>query len=161
MGSKLEAAKMATAFGTKVHILSSQNPLDVIGSLAGQQHGTTFLPSSNPVEARKAWIAYAVPPQGKLLIDRGALEALCKGKSLLPVGILRVSGSFRRGNAVEVFFEDHHQKRLVARGICKYSSGEIAHIMGHMSSEIEDLLGYSYGNSVIHRDDMALLSSND
>ncbi len=158
MASKIQAAKMATSFGATVHILSSKNPLNIIKILAGEKHGTTFLPRSNPIDARKAWIACGVSPKGKLIIDNGALNAISRGKSLLPIGIKKVIGKFGRGTALEIYYEEEDQIRVVAKGLTKYSSEDLRQIKGHSSEEIEGLLGYSYGSSAIHRDDLAVIA---
>jgi glutamate 5-kinase len=158
MASKVQAAKMATSFGTSVHILSSKKPQFVIDKLEGKNYGTTFLPKSNPVDAKKAWIVGGISPKGKVFIDTGALNALIKGRSLLPVGIKKVSGKFGRGSAVEICYEEDDHSHVVAIGISKYSSDDLKLIKGHSSEDIEELLGYSYGNSAMHSDDLVVLS---
>ncbi len=158
MISKVEAAKLATSFGTTVHVLSSRNPHKVLEVLDGTRHGSTFLPRRTPIDARMAWLAYGVSSHGKLLIDTGAVKAIQGGKSLLPIGIKKVSGKFSRGHAVEVCFKDNGgQLRLVAKGIVKYSAEDLKRLLGHLSEEIEGILGYSYGNSAIHSDDLVVL----
>jgi glutamate 5-kinase len=159
MATKIQAAKMATSFGTTVHILSSKAPEKILGLLKDESHGTTFLPRSTPIDARKAWIACGVSPKGKVLIDPGALNAIQRGKSLLPIGIKKVMGKFGRGNALEICFESEDQWRVIAKGITKYSSDDLRKIKGHSSEEIEEILGYSYGNSAIHRDDLAVIAN--
>lgn len=159
MASKIQAAKMATSFGTTVHVMSGQKPTMILDILDGKSCGTTFLPRSNPIDARKAWIAFGAPPKGKLFIDEGALRAIRKGKSLLPVGIKKMSGKFGRGSAIEIVFEGEDQIHVVAVGITKYRSEDIKKIKGHLSDEIESILGYSYGSSAIHRDDLVVLAS--
>lgn len=161
MVSKIQAAKMATSFGTTVHILSSTNPFKIIDILQGEKHGTTFLPRSTSINARKAWIACGASPKGKLIIDSGALAAINKGKSLLPIGIKKIIGKFGRGNALEIYFEEENSQnlRIVAKGITKYSSDDLRKIKGFPCEEIESVLGYSYGNSAIHRDDLAVIAN--
>jgi glutamate 5-kinase len=163
MASKIQAAKLATSFGTTVHIMSGQKPRQIIDILHGQSCGTTFLPRSNPVDAKKAWIAFGAPPKGKFFIDDGALQAIKKGKSLLPVGIKKVFGKFGRGEAIQLIYtsEDEKKQHLVAVGITKYSIDDTKKIKGHLSEEIEAILGYSYGNSVIHRDDLVVLTPEE
>lgn len=161
MASKIQAAKMATSFGTTVHILSSKKPNLIMEILEGKNFGTTFLPRSNPVDARKAWIACGITPKGKVVVDIGAMLAISRGKSLLPIGIKKVSGKFGRGNAIEICFEEDDQPRVIAIGITKYSSDDLKQIKGHSSEDIEKTLGYSYGNSAIHRDDMVVLAVVD
>jgi glutamate 5-kinase len=159
MSTKVQAAKMATSFGTTVHILSSKDPFKILKILNGEKHGTTFLPRSTPIDARKAWIACGASPKGRLIIDNGALAAISRGKSLLPIGIKKIIGKFGRGNALEIYYEKDHQLRIVAKGITKYSSDDLRKIKGFPCEEIENILGYSYGNSAIHRDDLAVIAS--
>ncbi|MDX1918952.1 MAG: glutamate 5-kinase [Candidatus Caenarcaniphilales bacterium] len=158
MVTKIEAAKMATAFGTTVHILTSRHPEKVIEVLKGSSHGTTFLPRQNAEDARKAWLAYGILPKGKLVIDNGAFSALGTGRSLLPIGIKKVQGKFSRGQALEICYEEQEHIRVVAKGITKYDSEDLRKIKGRLSEEIESILGYSYGNSAIHRDDLVMLT---
>ena len=155
MSSKINAAKNATAFGTVTHIISHKKIdkiLDILDRKA--EAGTTFFARQTPVEARKAWIVYALESSGKLYIDTGALEAINNGKSLLSVGLKSVKNNFSRGQAVEIYYEDE----FVAKGITKYSSEDLRQIKGHSSEEAERILGYTYGNSVIHCDDLIVLS---
>ena len=160
MASKIQAAKMATSFGTTVHILASRKTPFIIDVLEGKSHGTTFLPRSNPVDARKAWITGGATTKGKVIIDNGALNALIKGKSLLPIGIKKVIGKFDRGTALEICFgEDNTKTHIVAIGLTKYNSEDLKLIKGYSSEEIIKVLGYSYGNSAIHRDDLVVLTS--
>ena len=160
MSSKIEAAKMATSFGTTVHVLSGKYPQRIAEILKGKTYGTTFTPKNVLVDGTKAWIACGVSPKGKLVVDSGAAFAINKGKSLLPVGIKKVLGKFGRGDALEIFYEEEDkQRRVIAKGLTKYSSADLTKIVGHSSEDIESILGYSYGNSAIHRDDLVVLAS--
>jgi len=114
-----------------------------------------FLPARDGLNRRKHWIAYTLRPTGKLLVDEGACRALTgKGTSLLPSGILAVEGRFERGCCVRICGPDG---REIARGLADYGSAEIAVLAGHKSAQIEELLGYRYGDEVIHRDNLVLL----
>ncbi|MDJ0625772.1 MAG: glutamate 5-kinase [Candidatus Caenarcaniphilales bacterium] len=161
MASKIQAAKMATSFGTTVHILSGKNIRLIRDILNGKSYGTTFLPRNNPEDARKAWIAFGAHAKGKVYVDEGALHAIQKGGSLLPVGIKKVKGHFGRGAALEIAFEENSQAHVVAIGITKYRSEDLNKIAGHLSDEIQQVLGYSYGNSAIHCDDLVVLTANE
>ncbi|MBM3585811.1 MAG: glutamate 5-kinase, partial [Alphaproteobacteria bacterium] len=92
-------------------------------------------------------------PSGTLHVDAGAAGALAAGKSLLPAGVVRVSGAFGRGDAVLVAGPDG---REVARGLTAYAAADAARIAGHKSREIEALLGYRGREEMIHRDDLVL-----
>src|SRR4029077_3476953 len=101
MHTKIEAGKIATQGGTHMVIASGRlaHPLKAI---AGGARCTWFLTGANPVTARKKWIAGSLEPKGVLTIDAGAVAALRKGNSLLPVGVIRVDGEFSRGDAVVI-----------------------------------------------------------
>ena len=114
---------------------------------------TWFVPQGTPRSARKHWIAGTLNPSGKLIVDDGALKALKSGKSLLPAGVVDAEGNFEKGDAVLVVNGDG---REVARGLVAYSVADARLLMGHKSSEIEDLLGYRGIDELIHRDNLVL-----
>ena len=152
MTTKLEAARIALGAGSRMVITdgTAPNPLKMI-----EDGGpcTWFLPDANPKTARKRWIASALKPSGEIVVDDGALKALNSGKSLLPVGVTAINGSFDRGDAVIVRTSDG---REIGRGISAYSSDDARGIMGNKTSEIESILGYRGRDEMIHRDDLAL-----
>ena len=108
---------------------------------------------SNPATARKTWIAGALEPRGVLHVDAGAARALKGGASLLPVGLTRVEGVFRRGDAVAI---RDPEGAVLGRGLVAYDAEEARKIVGRASREIEALLGYPARAAMVHRDDMAL-----
>jgi glutamate 5-kinase len=152
MVTKIEAAKIALSSGTNMVIGSGKimHPLRALGSGAPC---TWFLASSDPVAARKRWIAGNLEPRGAVEIDAGAEKALCTGKSLLPAGVTRVEGAFDRGDAVIIRSSDG---RELGRGLIAYSRGDAVRIIGKKSGEIARILGYDGRAELIHRDDMAL-----
>ena len=108
-------------------------------------------------ESRKQWILAGPKPVGELIIDAGAVRALCKdGRSLLPAGIVHVEGHFERGDTVTVLDRAH---RELARGLVAYGSADLHRIAGCRSHEIDDRLGYTYGDEAIHRNNMVLLTT--
>jgi glutamate 5-kinase len=113
---------------------------------------TWFLTPSNPATARKTWIAGALEPRGTLFVDDGAERALQAGASLLPVGVRRIEGTFRRGDAVTI----RSDARVLGRGLVAYDAEDAARIAGRPSREIEGILGYPGRTEMVHRDDMAL-----
>lgn len=155
MVTKIEAAKIAVGAGCQMVIGSGRiaHPLRAIED--GASH-TWFRAKASPATARKQWIAGSLKPQGTLTIDQGATRALSSGKSLLPAGVKAVSGSFSRGDAVQVL--DPAGQEL-ARGLVAYASGDAAQIAGHKSHEIEAILGYRGRDEMIHRDDLVLTLS--
>ncbi|PSW58898.1 glutamate 5-kinase [Photobacterium leiognathi] len=155
MATKLQAADVARRAGIEVIIAAGRRP-DVIIELAeGKSVGTRFLPLESPLESRKRWILAGPPPAGDIVIDDGAVTAVQqRGSSLLAKGITMVKGDFERGEVVRIFDKDNN---LLARGICRYSSIDMAKIAGKHSQEIHQVLGYEYGHVAIHRDDMVVI----
>jgi glutamate 5-kinase len=155
MKTKVEAGKIAIGSGTNMVITSGK----VLAPLAALEAGalcTWFLAGSDPVAARKRWIAGVLEPRGVLTIDAGAARALEGGKSLLPAGVVRVEGTFDRGDAVLIRAEDG---RELGRGMSAYSHEDAARILRKKSKEIAGILGYEGRSEMIHRDDMALSPS--
>jgi glutamate 5-kinase len=105
------------------------------------------------VTARKKWIAGSLEPHGTITIDTGAVRALRSGKSLLPAGVIRVHGTFQRGDAVLVRGPDGAE---IGRGLIAYDSDDAEKIRGQSSAEIKTILGYSGRTEMIHRDDLVL-----
>jgi glutamate 5-kinase len=155
MRTKLEAARIAVGAGCRMCIASGHvsRPISVL--LQGGK-ATWFLPSATPGAARKQWIAGTLKPKGTLHVDAGAERALAGGRSLLPAGVTAVDGPFGRGDAVSVVAADG---REIARGLTAYPADEAAQILGRRSGDIQEILGYSGGDEIIHRDDLVLLST--
>lgn len=152
MTTKVAAARIAVAAGSSLCIASGRraHPLRAISEGA---RCSWFLPGTTPLAMRKQWIAGTLKPRGRLGIDAGAAAALGRGKSLLPAGVVRVTGRFERGDTVSVVADG----REIARGLAAYSSTDAALIAGRRSAEIESLLGYSGREELIHRDDLVML----
>ena len=153
MQTKIAAAKIAVGAGCHLCIAkgAAQHPLKRIEDGA---RCTWFVPSSTPVATRKQWIAGTLKPAGAIAVDEGAVRALMDGKSLLPAGVTRAVGRFDRGDTVSILGPDGVE---VARGICAYSDGDAARIIGRKSAEIEKVLGFSGRDELVHRDDLVLL----
>ena len=152
MKTKAEAGKIALAAGTNMVITTGKvmNPLRAIGEGCTV---TWFLAGTDPVTAKKRWIAGQLEPKGAVHVDAGAERALLSGKSLLPAGVTRVEGTFDRGDAVIIRAADG---RELGRGLAAYTVADALRIAGKRSAEIAPILGYSGGDTLIHRDDMAL-----
>ncbi|MBN1564209.1 MAG: glutamate 5-kinase [Anaerolineae bacterium] len=154
MVTKIQAAQLATRSGTRVIIAEGRTPNVLLRVLAGETLGTTFLPAVGHIESRKRWLL-AERPTGHLQIDRGAARVLRQqGASLLPVGVQRLYDDFERG-AVVLALDENEQP--IAQGLVNYTSAELDQLRGHHSREITDILGYTYGNEAIHRDNMVLM----
>ncbi len=151
MQTKIEAAKIATTGGTHMVIASGrvEHPLRAITPGAA----TWFLTPGNPVTSRKKWIAGSLEPRGTLVIDAGAVAALRRGNSLLPVGVLRVDGAFARGDAVVLRGPDGAE---VGRGLVAYDAADAEKVKGRPSGDILLILGIEGRAEMIHRDDLAL-----
>lgn len=152
MITKLAAARIAMAAGCRM-VIAKGDTLHPLRAIESGARATWFLPSAEPRTARKRWIASAINAAGVLVVDDGAAGALDRGKSLLSTGVVGVSGTFERGDAVIV--EDRAGREL-ARGLSGYSSAEARAIAGHKSAEIEGILGYRGPDEIIHRDDMVM-----
>ena len=155
MRSKLNAARTAAHFGAATVIADGRRAGILQRILAGEDVGTLVRPSLQQISSRKHWIAYSLKPRGKLHLDAGATRALREGgRSLLPIGVVAVEGRFGVGDLVSCC--DPASKE-VARGLSSYSSDDTERIKGQRSPRIHELLGYSNGDEIIHRDDLVLL----
>jgi glutamate 5-kinase len=152
MNTKLLAARIATHAGCATIIASGTGERPLRQLLDGGRC-TTFPASESPKSARKQWLAGVLEVGGELRLDAGAATALLNGKSLLPVGLVGVSGSFSRGDAVMLSNADGVE---LGRGLAAYSGEEAAAISGCRSGEIEQILGYRGRSVMVHRDDMVL-----
>jgi len=155
MRTKLEAARIAVGAGCRMCIATGRVARPISALLQGGK-ATWFLPSATPGAARKQWIAGTLQPKGRLRVDAGAERALAGGRSLLPAGVTAVEGPFGRGDAVSVLGADG---REIARGLTAYPADEAAQIAGRRSSDIQEILGYSGRDDIIHRDDLVLLGT--
>lgn len=154
MARKLEAARQATTAGENVIIAGGRTPGALAGILAGEQVGTLFLAQGTTVAARKRWIGFAVQPRGHLILDAGARRAIEReGRSLLPIGVLKVSGSFEKGDVVAL--RDSGDSEF-ARGLTNYSADDIRRIRGLKTGEILEVLKHCPYDEVIHRDNMVV-----
>jgi len=151
MKTKLMAARTAVQGGCAMAIMEG-SVLRPLSALAAGANCTWFLPEGDPQAARKRWIA-AMKPRGEVRVDAGAVAALAQGKSLLPAGVVAVTGSFGRGEPVAVLAPDG---AVLAKGLIRYTAAEARAIAGHRSGEIEAILGYPGRAALIHRDDMVL-----
>ena len=155
MATKLDAARLATASGVNVVIASGVEP-DVLTRLDdGESIGTFFPATSTKMESRKRWMLSGLSTRGEIVVDDGAVRALCQqNRSLLPAGVIEVIGTFERGDIISILASPRGQ---IACGIANYSSEEMAKIKGFHSERIEELLGHQYSEEVVHRNNMVIL----
>ncbi len=159
MRTKLEAAQRAATAGIDT-ILFNGRDADIARLLSlGRVRGTRLRSTHTKLQARKYWLRHTPAVPGCIRIDDGAARALCEdGASLLPTGVLGAEGEFQRGDMVEIV--NAADSLCIARGITQYGAAEINIIHGRHTSEIEQLLGYSYGDSVVSRDDLATVAES-
>ena len=152
MPTKLAAAKQCLGAGCRMIICEGRGMFP-LKSLENGGDCTWFIPSGNPQTARKRWISGSLQSLGSVIVDDGAVAALERGRSLLPAGILRIEGTFQRGDAITIMKRDGSE---FGRGLIAYSSKDATQIIGHKTGEIEDLLGYRGRDEIIHRDDLVI-----
>jgi glutamate 5-kinase len=154
MQTKVNAARLAARSGTDT-VIAAGKLSNVISRLAqGEELGTLLLANSEPVTARKQWLAGQLIVKGQLFLDEGAVRVLQhSGKSLLAAGVVQVQGKFNRGEVVACVDSAGLE---IARGLTNYGSVEVQKILGHNSDQIERLLGYGGEKEVIHRDNLVL-----
>lgn len=158
MVSKLQAAELARRSGAIVIIANGafDNIIPRI-MMDGEALGTYFSPSGSHLESRKRFLLAGMKDAaGNLMIDEGAVKALHKGGSLLPVGITQVKGQFSRGQSVSII--DQNQQ-VIAVGLSHYDAVDVQKILGQHSEVIESILGYAYGAEVVHRDNLVILTT--
>ncbi|MDL2268492.1 glutamate 5-kinase [Desulfosarcina sp. OttesenSCG-928-A07] len=154
MLSKIRAARKVTASGIPMVIAKGFRPDVLVGIASGESHGTFFVPQDRKLNRRKCWIGYTAKPQGTLVVDGGAANALLtNGKSLLPGGISEVSGRFSAGAVVMV---TDVAGNLIGTGLVNYGADEIRAIMGCKTSEIVSKLGQKTYDEVIHRNNLVI-----
>jgi glutamate 5-kinase len=155
MMTKIEAARLATCSGVNV-IIADGREADILLKISRGEDTGTFFPSQvNKIESKKRWMLSGLASKGKVAVDKGAVLALKEhNKSLLPAGIIKAEGEFHRGDIVDILDE---QGKRIGYGISNYNSSDLAIIEGKHSDNIPGLLGYEYGDEVIHRNNMVML----
>ena len=151
--TKLDAAKICMNSGCHMFIANG-NKNNPISKMIKNGKFTHFFPKVSSLDAKKKWIIGSLSSNGTIKIDEGASKALRNGKSLLAAGVIRINGSFKKGENVLILDQSNNQ---LARGLSSFSSDEINKIKGKQSKEIEKILGYLSKTEIIHKDDMVLL----
>ncbi|NLF50607.1 MAG: glutamate 5-kinase [Leptolinea sp.] len=154
MVTKLRAADLARRAGVRVIITSGSESDVIIKAARGTEMGTLFPPLVSKLESRKRFLLAGKRSGGALSIDEGATKALCRGGSLLPVGIKSVQGDFSRGATVRILDISGAE---VALGMTSYDSVDLRKIIGLRTDEIEAILGFTEGDEVVHHNNMLLL----
>jgi glutamate 5-kinase len=155
MLTKILAAKRAATSGAHTVIAWGREERVLSRLAAGEAIGTQLSAQTAQLTARKQWMADHLQTAGSVILDDGAVQKLtAHGKSLLPIGVIEVSGDFGRGDVITCLNEEG---KPLARGITNYSSSEARRILRRPSSEIESILGFVEEPELIHRDNMVLL----
>ena len=154
MVTKLQAARRCVASGVAMVIANGEDPSVLKDILTGEIRGTLFLPGSGRLSGRKKWIGYVAKPRGSVTVDDGARSALlARHTSLLPSGIIAISGEFRGQDTVSIVDRDGLE---IARGVTNYSSADLRRIRGKRSGELPQILGRPSRDEVIHKDNLVI-----
>jgi glutamate 5-kinase len=155
MRSKIRAARLATAAGESV-LMANGARLGVLDAVfAAEPVGTLFLPHGSTVPAWKRWLGFTARPKGRLVVDAGAREAVQqRGRSLLPIGVVQVTGSFGKGDVVALCDPDGVE---FARGLTNYAAADANRICGLRTEQIADVLGTTPYEEIIHRDNLVVI----
>ncbi len=155
IASKLDAARKACRAGAAVVIAAASQPGTLSAILSGQDVGTLFPVQGTPLRARQHWIMFTLKPQGTIVLDAGAANAVKQGKaSLLPVGIVGVHGEFAVGDAVRLVAADGVE---IGRGLARLGAMDAARVAGQKGPALEQLLGPGRGDTVVvHKDDLVV-----
>ena len=152
MESKIQAVNKVTPLGIKAIIASKDNNRIVMDPLT-RETGTLFGPkSAYDPELRKAWLISTKKLNCYIEVDRGAYEALLKGKSLFPKGIVDTSGEYYKGDCIDI----SHNGEIFAVGISEYDMTEVEKIKRKHSNEIEGTLGHKVSDEVINTMNLVL-----
>ena len=155
MYTKIQAADLARRSGTRVVITKGSIPDVILRVVNGESLGTRFKALVSNLESRKRFILAGPKSGGIITVDSGAEEILRKGKSsLLPVGVIRVEGEFERGETVSIENEGGQE---IALGLANYRYENMRQIQGHHSVDILEILGFIFGNELVHHDNMVLI----
>jgi glutamate 5-kinase len=155
MRSKIRAARLATAAGESVIMANGGRPGILDAIFAGDPVGTLFLPHGGTVPAWKRWLGYTARPKGRLVVDAGARNAVQNnGKSLLPIGVVQVSGTFNKGDVVALCDPEGTE---FARGLTNYSAADVARVLGLRTERMGEVLGAPPYEEIIHRDNLVVI----
>ncbi len=154
MLTKINAAKKCLASGIPMIIAPGKERDVILRLFNGEMLGTLFVPQKRIYQGKKLWLANLPKPAGDIILDKGAVRALKEhGKSLLPIGIAKIRGSFGVGAPVRCLDE---AEDIVGIGLSNYKSTEIELIKGHHTEDIEKIIGYKHSDEVIHRNNFVL-----
>ncbi len=152
--SKLEAARLVNRFGGKVLVANGKYPSVIREIFSGKEIGTAFLPNEEGLSEKKRWIGFATNIIGRIIVNKGAKEAILKNSSILPIGVTNIINDFKKGEVVSILDENGNE---IARGMVNYNSGDCRKIIGYHSDDILKILGYKNYDAIVTRDNITLL----
>jgi len=153
MKTKIRAAEIATSSGIPMVIANSQQENVILDILAGKQIGTLFKPQKRLPQIKR-WIAYGASVKGQIFVNEGAKKAILKGASLLPVGVVQLTGAFNEGDVISLVDQNSVE---FAKGNPNYNSGEISIIKGLKTNQIKKALGYIRHKEIIARKNIHII----
>lgn len=152
--SKLEAARLVNRFGGKVLVANGKYPSVIREIFSGKEIGTAFLPNEEGLSEKKRWIGFATNIIGRIIVNKGAKEAILKNSSILPIGVTNIINDFKKGEVVSILDENGNE---IARGMVNYNSDDCRKIIGYHSDDILKILGYKNYDALVTRDNITLL----
>jgi glutamate 5-kinase len=153
MMTKIQAARLATESGITVLVAGGTTENVLVKAVKGEAVGTRFRSNRTRMESRKRWILAGLAGKAAAHIDAGAVSALARGRSLLPAGVVKVSGPFDRGDSVNIVGPDG---KTIGCGVANYSAADLGRIKGCRSVQITQILGYNFGDEIVHRNNLVL-----
>lgn len=157
MFTKIQAAKIAVSSGIAMVVVGGEQDGVIKQVLSGEKLGTLFLSRKNRLQLRKRWLAFGARVKGKLVVDKGCANALLKGSSLLPAGIVNSEGDYCAGDTLGLYCENGQE---IARGLTNYAYIEVEQLKGAKTSDIMEILGYKSYDEVIHRDNLVIITGD-
>jgi glutamate 5-kinase len=152
MSTKIQAIQKLTPLGLDVYLATFLHEAPLSNALF-HQGGTWFRAHpKEKVRSRKAWIASVVKAHAAVVVDEGAMKALLKNSSLLPIGVKKIIGTFKRGDVVMI----KCQSKSIGMGIVEFDHKDVEKIKGQKSSELSKLIKVVHHDVVIHRDNLYL-----
>ena len=155
MASKLNAAKIVNLAGEYLWIADGREDNTIDRIINGEDIGTLFVPNSNKMQARERWLHFFAKSKGHLIVDDGAVDAVCnRGSSLLPAGVKSVDGKFKRGDTIEII---DSKANVIARGLSNFDSTDAMAIAGKQSNKIFQILQRDSDDVIVHRNNLTLV----
>ena len=153
MVTKIEAAKISMNAGCHMIICDGRLDNPLLKLEENEKTFSWFKAKDHPLNSRKQWISGALHAKGKIIIDNGATQAIKKGFSILPAGIVKTEGHYEKGDLIKIIDQN---ETFVGTGLTHFNNSEVELIKGLKSENIEKILGYRGKDEVVHRDDLVL-----